>query len=73
MGKLGVSERLACKVLRQHRSVQRKARSTADDEAALTADITDLAKQYGVPPFWWTVEGSCLRGLWHVDPFEVDG
>jgi transposase InsO family protein len=34
-------------VLDQHRSTQRKAPKTADDEAALTADITKLALQYG--------------------------
>ena len=45
--KLAVSERFACKVLDQHRSTQRKATTTADDEAALTADITKLALQYG--------------------------
>jgi len=44
---LGVSQRLACKVLDQHRSTQRKARRTADDEAALTQAIIDLATQYG--------------------------
>jgi transposase InsO family protein len=45
--RLAVSERFACRVLDQHRSTQRKARSTADDEAALTADITELATRYG--------------------------
>lgn len=45
--KLTVSERFACKVLGQHRSVQRRAPETADDEAALTADITELARRYG--------------------------
>jgi putative transposase len=45
--KLDVSERFACKVLDQHRSTQRKAPKTADDEAALTAGITALARQYG--------------------------
>lgn len=45
--KLRVSERLACRVLGQHRSTQRKApRGRADDEA-LTADIIALASQYG--------------------------
>ena len=44
---LGVSQRLACRVLDQHRSTQRKARRTADDEAALTQAIVDLATQYG--------------------------
>ena len=44
---LGVSQRFACRVLDQHRSTQRKARRTADDEAALTQAIIDLATQYG--------------------------
>ncbi len=44
---LGVSERKACAVLGQHRSTQRKAPRGADDEAALTADIVELAKRYG--------------------------
>ena len=44
---LGVSERRACRVLGQHRSTQRKIAKTPDDEAALTADITALALQYG--------------------------
>ena len=47
MAKLGVSERFACRVLGQHRSTQRKAPGAADDETALTADITALARQYG--------------------------
>jgi putative transposase len=42
-----VSERFACRVLDQHRSTQRKAPETADDEAALTAAIIDWARQYG--------------------------
>jgi putative transposase len=45
--KLDVSERIACKVLEQHRSTRRKVPRTADDEAALTADIIALAKQSG--------------------------
>ena len=45
--RLGVSERFACRVLDQHRSTQRKAPETADDEAALTAAIIELARQYG--------------------------
>ena len=44
---LGVSQRLACRVLEQHRSTQRKVRRTADDEAALTQAIAALATQYG--------------------------
>jgi transposase InsO family protein len=45
--KLDISERLACRVLEQHRSTQRKRPTMADDEAALTAAIIDWARQYG--------------------------
>jgi putative transposase len=45
--KLGVSERFACCVLGQHRSTQRQAPVSPDDEAALTAAIIGLARQYG--------------------------
>ena len=41
---LGVSERFACLVLGQHRSVQRKAPSRTNDEAALTESIIGLAR-----------------------------
>ena len=44
---VGVSERLACRVLCQHRSTQRKACQRPDDEAALIQAVVDLAKQYG--------------------------
>ncbi len=45
--KLGASEQFACRVLDQHRSTQRKAPEAADDEAALTGAIIELARQYG--------------------------
>jgi transposase InsO family protein len=45
--KLDISERLACRVLEQHRSTQRKSPTMADDEAALTMAIIDWARQYG--------------------------
>lgn len=44
---LKVSERRACQVLGQHRSTRHKIAKVPDDEAALTADITTLALQYG--------------------------
>ena len=47
MAELGVSQRRACRALGQHRSTQRRAPTTPDDEAVLTADIIDLARQYG--------------------------
>ena len=42
-----VSERRACKVVGQHRSTQRKMPQGRDDEERLTADIVELARQYG--------------------------
>ena len=42
MRKFDVSERLACRVLGQHRSTQRKAPKGRADDAALTADIVAL-------------------------------
>jgi putative transposase len=42
-----VSERFACRVIGQHRTTQRTQAKTADDETALTADIIELARQYG--------------------------
>jgi putative transposase len=47
MAKSGVSERLACRVLGQHRSTQRKIPQGRSDEMALTADIITLAAQDG--------------------------
>ncbi len=41
------SERLACRVLVQHRSTRRKAPRGRADDAALTADIIALAARYG--------------------------
>src|ERR671913_1165508 len=46
-GKLRISERRACAALGQHRSTQRKLPRGRDDEEQLTADIIELARQYG--------------------------
>lgn len=47
MSELGVTQRRACLVLRQHRSTQRQVLTRPDDEAALTAEVVSLAVQYG--------------------------
>jgi len=44
---LSVSERRACAALGQHRSTQRKVPRGQADEERLTADIIELARQYG--------------------------
>jgi putative transposase len=45
--KLSVSERRACAALGHHRSTQRRLPKGRADDAALTADIIELAKTYG--------------------------
>jgi hypothetical protein len=42
-----VSERFACRMMGQHRTTQRTVPKNAGDDAALTADIIELARQYG--------------------------
>ena len=44
---LGVSERRACRVLKQARSTQRYQPTEAPDTTALTARIIALASEYG--------------------------
>ena len=63
MQKFHISERLACRVLGQHRSTQRKVPRGRPDEAALTADIIALASQYGR----YGYPGNS-QDLWH--PFD---
>jgi len=78
---LGVSERLACRVLGQHRSTQRKVPTTPDDEAALTAEIIALARQYGRYGYrrvtallrrsgWWTNHKRVER-IWRREGLKV--
>ncbi len=43
----GVSERRACRALGQRRSTRRKVPRGRHDEAQLTEDIVELARQYG--------------------------
>lgn len=68
---LGISERRACRVLGQHRSTQRKIPTTSDDEAALTADIIALARQYG--RYGYRRVAALLRGSgWMVNKKRVE-
>ena len=64
---LGVSERFACRVIGQHRTTQRLVPKTADDEAALTADIiTALLHQAG-----WTVNKKRITRIWRRGGLKV--
>jgi transposase InsO family protein len=78
---LGVSERKACAVLGQHRSTQRKAPRGSDDEAALTADIIELAKRYGrygyrritalLRDAGWVVNRKRVERVWRREGLKV--
>lgn len=78
---LGVSERRACRVLRQHRSTQRKIPTTPDDEAALRADIIALARQYGrygyrritalLREAGWAVNKKRVERIWRCEGLKV--
>jgi hypothetical protein len=76
-----ISERRACSVLRQHRSTQRKASRTGDDEAALTADIVELAKRHGrygyrritalLRDAGWSVNHKWVERIWRREGLKV--
>lgn len=81
VAKHGVSERLACRVLGQHRSTQRKKPTRPDDEASLTADITSLATQYGRYGYrritallrqrGWRVNAKRVARIWRREGLKV--
>ncbi len=81
MTKSDVSERLACRVLGQHRSTQRKAPKGRADDAALTADIVALATQYGrygyrritalLRAAGWAVNVKRVERIWRLEGLKV--
>ncbi len=81
MTELTVSERRACRVLIQHRSTQRKTPTTPDDEAALTADIIELTRQYGrygyrritalLGSAGWRVNKKRVERIWRCEGLKV--
>jgi len=68
-------------MLRQHRSTQRKAPRTRDNEAALTADIVELAKRYGRYGYrritallrgsGWSVNHKRVERIWRREGLKV--
>ena len=76
-----MSERRACRALGQHRSTQRKAPTRPDDEAALTADIIELARQYGrygyrritalLRQAGWAVNDKRVERIWRWEGLKV--
>jgi putative transposase len=78
-----VSERLACRVLGQHSSTQRKTPKGRVDDAALTADIVALATEYGrygyrritamLQAAGWAVNVKRVERIWRLEGLKVPG
>jgi putative transposase len=76
-----VSERRACAALGQHRSTQRKIPQGRDDEERLTADIVELARQYGRYGYrkiaellrraGWLVNDKRVERIWRREGLKV--
>jgi HTH-like domain len=78
---LHVSERRACAALGQHRSTQRKLPRGRDDERRLTADIIELARQYGrygyrkiaelLRQAGWIINDKRVERIWRREGLKV--
>ena len=76
-----MSERHACAVLGQHRSTHRKIPRGRDDEERLTADIVELARQYGRYGYrkiaellrraGWLVNDKRVERIWRREGLKV--
>lgn len=68
-------------MVRQHRSTQRKVPRGRDDEAALTADIVELASRYGRYGYrritallrraGWRVNLKRVERIWRAEGLKV--
>src|SRR5215218_6932944 len=78
---LTISERRACRALGQHRSTQRKAPRGKEDEEQLTADLIELARQYGrygyrkiaalLRDAGWLVNDKRVERIWRREGLKV--
>src|SRR5215204_3355068 len=78
---LNISERRACRALGQHRSTQRKAPRGKEDEEQLTADLIELARQYGrygyrkitalLRDAGWRVNDKRVERIWRREGLKV--
>jgi len=78
---LHVSERRACTALGQHRSTQRKVPRGREDAERLTADIVELARQYGrygyrkiaalLRQMGWSVSDGRVERVWRREGLKV--
>ncbi|WP_131120303.1 IS3 family transposase [Lichenihabitans psoromatis] len=79
--KFDVSERIACRVLGQHRSTQRKVPKGRTGDASLTADIVELATRYGrygyrriaamLETTGWAVNVKRVERIWRREGLKV--
>jgi putative transposase len=76
-----VSECRACAALGQHRSTQRKVPRGRDDEERLTAEIIELARQYGrygyrkiagpLRQVGWAITDKRVERIWRREGLKV--
>jgi len=76
-----VSERRACAALGQHRSTQRKVPRGREDAVRLTADVIELARQYGrygyrkvaalLRQAGWSVSDGRVERIWKREGLKV--
>ena len=67
-----LSERRVCRVLGQHRSTQRRTPTGREDEEQLTADVVELARQYGRYGYRKIAELLRSTAGWAVDDKRVE-
>jgi putative transposase len=78
---LHVSERRACAALGQHRSTQRKVPRGREDAKQLSADVVELARQYGrygyrkvaalLRQAGWSVSDGRVERIWRREGLKV--
>jgi putative transposase len=78
---LQVSERRACAALGQHRSTQRKVPRGREDTERLSADVVELARQYGrygyrkiaalLRQAGWSVSDGRVERIWRREGLKV--
>jgi putative transposase len=76
-----LSERRVCRALGQHRSTQRQVLRGRDDEEQLTADLIELARQYGrygyrkiaalLRDAGWVVNDKRVERIWRREGLKV--
>ena len=70
--RMNVPERRVCRVLGQHRSTQRRIPTGREDEERLTADIVELARQYGRYGYRKIAELLRTQAGWIVNDKRVE-